>query len=136
MKKYRHCKNSTASRHQIYDNVGADSYVRPTVPFRTAVTACAPEFTTLVGADSHVRPTVPSRTAVTACATKLWLRVNKMDKWIDCTDATRLGGHIEPPITPVDQSAILFLLISLIYQKICSNTGAEFKENVRTINKY
>ena len=53
------------------------------------VTACAIKFMKTVGADLYVRPTVPSCTNPTALRHQIMVSMNQMDECIDCADATR-----------------------------------------------
>ena len=63
--------------------------------------------------------------------TKSWLRVNKMDKWIDCADATRSGGYINPPL-PVRIRCINTQYRASTWQMVCIiwwRVAVEFGKN-------
>ncbi len=91
--------------------VGADLYIRPTVPscktvtalrhlvlipisemnewmgllkkyrHRMNLTACAIKFMKMVGADLYIRPTVPSCKTVTALRHLVLIPINEMNEW-------------------------------------------------------
>ena len=42
----------------------------------------------------------------TALRHQIMVSMNQMDKWIDCADATRSGGYINPPLPMSDPCAI------------------------------
>ena len=51
-----------------------------------------------VGADLYIRPKVPFRTTPTASRHQIMVTINKMNEWIVRADATRLEGHVSPPL--------------------------------------
>ena len=75
---------------------------------RLSVTACAIEFKKIVGADSYVRPKVPFCMNKTALRHKIMVCINLMDECINRASMLRQGGHIKLPIVLLEQSAALF----------------------------
>ena len=46
----------------------------------------------------YALPKVPFRTTPTAMRHQIMVTINKMNEWIVRADATRLGGHVSPPL--------------------------------------